>query len=42
MNGALKVPLSKDPNGVVTLILQLKNEYVRSLALLAFVAECAA
>jgi len=42
MNGALKVPLSKDPDGVVTLILQLKNEYARSSALLAFVAECAA
>ena len=42
MNGAIKVPLSKDPDGVVTLILQLKNEYARSSALLAFVAECAA
>jgi hypothetical protein len=42
INGAIKVPLSKDPDGVVTLILQLKNEYARSSALLAFVAECAA
>jgi hypothetical protein len=42
MKGALKVPLSKDPDGVITLILQLKNEYARSSALLAFVAECAA
>lgn len=41
MNGAIKVPLSRDPDGVVTLILQLKNEYARSSALLAFVAECA-
>lgn len=42
MKGAIKVPLSKDPDGVITLILQLKNEYARSSALLAFVAECAA
>ena len=42
MKGALKVPLSKDPDSVVTLILQLKNEYARSSALLAFVAQCAA
>jgi len=37
--GAFKVPVSKDPDGAITLILQLKNEYVRSLALLAFVSE---
>jgi hypothetical protein len=42
LKGAIKVPLSKDPDGVITLILQLKNEYARSSALLAFVAECAA
>lgn len=42
LKGAIKVPLAKDPDGVVTLILQLKNEYARSSALLAFVAECAA
>jgi hypothetical protein len=42
MNGAIKVPLSKDPDGVITLILQLKNEYARSSALVAFVAQCAA
>jgi hypothetical protein len=42
MKGAIKIPLAKDPDGVVTLILQLKNEYARSSALLAFVAECAA
>ena len=41
MHGAIKVPLSKDPDGVITLILQLKHEYARSSALLAFVAECA-
>ena len=31
--------LSKDPDGALTLILQLKNEYVRSSALVAFVSE---
>ena len=39
VRGAFKVPLAKDPNGAVSLILQLKNEYVRSSALLAFVSE---
>lgn len=42
MKGAIKVPLSRDPDSVITLILQMKNEYARSSALLAFVAECAA
>jgi hypothetical protein len=42
ISGAIKLPLSKDPLGVITLILQLKNEYARSSALVAFVAECAA
>lgn len=37
--GAFKVPVSKDPDGVLSLVLQLKNEYVRSLALVAFVSE---
>lgn len=37
--GAFKVPVSKDPEGVLTLILQLKNEYVRSSALVAFLSE---
>ncbi len=39
VRGAFKVPLSRDPNGAISLILQLKNEYVRSSALLAFVSE---
>ena len=39
VTGAFKVPVSKDPDGVLSLILQLKNEYVRSLALVAFVSE---
>jgi hypothetical protein len=37
--GAFKVPVTKDPDGAITLILQVKNEYVRSSALLAFVSE---
>jgi len=37
--GAFKVPVRRDPDGVITLILQVKNEYVRSSALLAFVSE---
>ncbi len=37
--GALKVPVTRDPDGAITLILQVKNEYVRSSALLAFVSE---
>lgn len=39
VRGAFKAPVSKDPLGAVSLILQLKNEYVRSSALLAFVSE---
>ena len=39
VRGAFKVPVSRDPNGAITLILQLKNEYVRSSALLALVYE---
>ena len=39
VRGALKVPLATNPNGAVSLILQMKNEYVRSSALLAFVSE---
>ena len=39
VRGAFKAPLSKDPNGAITSILQLKNEHVRSLALVAFVSE---
>ena len=37
--GAFKVPVARDPDGAITLILQVKNEYVRSSALLAFVSE---
>jgi hypothetical protein len=37
--GAFKVPLSKDPDGTINLILQLKNEYVRSSAIIAFASE---
>lgn len=39
VRGALTVPVSRDPNGAITLILQLKNEYVRSSALLALVSQ---
>jgi hypothetical protein len=37
--GAFKVPTSKDPDGTINLILQLKNEYVRSSAIIAFASE---
>jgi hypothetical protein len=39
IKGALKAPVAKDPNGAITLILQLKNDYLRSSALLAFVTQ---
>jgi hypothetical protein len=39
LRGALKIPVSYDPNGAFTLILQFKNEYIRSSALIAFVTE---
>jgi len=39
VRGAFKAPISRDPNGVLTLILHLKNEYMRSSALLAFMSE---
>lgn len=39
VTGAFKLPISRDPNRALTLILHLKNEYMRSSALLAFVAE---
>lgn len=39
VSGAFKAPISKDPNGALTLILHLKNEYIRSSALLVFVSE---
>ena len=42
VSGAFKVPVSKDPNGTLTLILQLKNEYVRSSALVVFALELTA
>ena len=38
-SGAFKAPVSRDPDRALTLILHLKNEYMRSLALVAFVAE---
>lgn len=40
-SGAFKAPISRAPNRALTLILHLKNEYMRSSALLAFVAELA-
>ncbi len=40
-SGAFKAPVSRDPNRALTLILHLKNEYMRSLALVAFVTELA-
>jgi len=40
-SGAFKAPISRDPNRALALILNLKNEYMRSSALLAFVAELA-
>lgn len=40
-SGAFKAPVSRDPNRALTLILHLKNEYMRSLALVAFVSELA-
>lgn len=39
VRGALNVPVSRDPNGAISLILQLRNEYVRSSALLALVSQ---
>ena len=41
VSGAFKTPISKDPDRALSLILHLKNEYMRSSALLAFVAELA-
>jgi hypothetical protein len=41
VSGAFKAPVSRDPNRALTLILHLKNEYMRSLALVAFVTELA-
>jgi hypothetical protein len=37
LKGAIRLPATRDPSATMTLILQLKNEHVRSLALLAFV-----
>lgn len=39
VRGAFKVPVSRDPNSAITLILQLKNEHMRSSALLVLVSE---
>ena len=39
VRGAFRVPVARDPTSAITLILQLKNEYVRSSALLALVSE---
>jgi hypothetical protein len=39
ITGAFKVPVSKDPDAVIALILQLKNEYVRSTAVIAVTSE---
>ncbi|HKU72911.1 MAG TPA: hypothetical protein VJR02_03235 [Pyrinomonadaceae bacterium] len=40
-SGAFKAPISKDPTRALALILHLKNEYMRSSALLVFVAALA-
>jgi hypothetical protein len=39
ISGALKAPVTRDPSGTLRLIFQMRNEFVRSAAMLAFATE---